>query len=345
MNVTTNAKQQLKTQTTPEEILICSTYFQEHHIIPKSMWKTEIGKQLQELKFHKDDNINTVLLPTTRNIPDIIKHITTPSKPNMTFEECARTSSIHLGRHVNDYIEHIRTNINGILDLQIYNIIKIIMLVDFLSRTKEQLLNGELKLQNEQQQEITHYKHNEKFKFIPAEFQVHHIIPQKIFNDEAHQFESEKFKSLKDGLKFIGADKHDIKNLIALPKANTLSEKSSNRLTPMKKRRSINRTVHNGKHQKYTEYVTSMVIPIFKDLEQKLASDPEDIKSYKEAAHKKLIDLTQKLEQRLIDGEPFDKWGEQPSNSTIRSSTTNSPTLLKENSKILTFDDSTLEIA
>ena len=337
-------KRQCNIQPTTEIEKTYHACFQLHHVIPQHMWKDAIGQQLEKLEINKDDEINIVSLPTTRNIPDIIKDITTPSKPHMKFAERATTSSIHSGKHLNSYFEHILTNITEILDLSIDLNESIEKIKKFILDTKEDLLNGALKLQNEQQQELVCSQYNNKFIFIRGEFQAHHIIPQEIFNDETQQFKSDNFKSLKDGLKFVEFEKHDIQNLIALPKANALSEKSSNMLTPMKRRKSTDRTVHNGSHPKYTEDVKNNVIAIFKDLEQELASDPEDIESYKEAAHEELISLAKNLEQRLINGEQFDKWGEQPENQIIRSSTTNSPTLLKEDSKILTFDDSTLEI-
>lgn len=337
-------KRQCDVQPTTEIEKTYHAYFQLHHVIPQHMWKDDIGQQLEKLGINKDDEINIVSLPTTRNIPDIIKDITTPSKPNMKFAERATTSSIHSGKHLNSYFEHILTNTTEILDLSIDLNTSIEKIKKFILDTKENLLNGTLKLQNEQQ-EIAHSQYNKKFIFIRGEFQVHHIIPQEIFNDTDHQFKSNYFKTLQDALNFVKFEKDNLYNLLALPKANTLSEKARNAITPMKLRKSTDRTVHNGSHPKYTADVKNNVIAIFKDLEQELASDPEDIEIHKKAAHDALIALTQDLEQRLLNSEPFDQWGEQSANLTIRTSTTNSPILLKEDSKILTFDDSTLEIA
>ena len=139
---------------------IYHAYFQRHHIIPQCLWAEEIGQQLQMLGFKKDDDINMVSLPSSRNIPDAIKNFSTPSKPNMSFDERSSISSIHSGKHLASYLYYVLINLREILSAEIDNMIKISNITNFLSEAKDHLLNGTLKLQQETENEIVAYGHD-----------------------------------------------------------------------------------------------------------------------------------------------------------------------------------------
>lgn len=296
----------------PSEIeAISYAYFSKHHIIPKCIWEKEnIGKKLEELGLHLNDKFNKVSLPKTRDIPEKIGNLSTPSKSQMKFSERAETSSLHLSNHKQEYYDYIRTNIEQILNTQVNDNEKRNMICSFTDTTKNQLLDGTRKLQNERQQEISCCKYNKDFKFILGDTQVHHLIPQKLFDDTEEIFNSAYFKTLQDAFKFVNFCVNSYYNMLSLPISSCLSNKASNMFTPQKGRKLAGRTPHNGSHPRYTEDVKTNVIKIFNNLASNIKFDTNNIESHKKVARDALIGLVADCEHRLCNGEKFDTWGE-----------------------------------
>ncbi len=297
-------------------------YFSKHRIIPKCVRKERnIGNKLKELGLNMDGKFNMVSLPKTRDIPEEIKNFSTPSKSQMNFSERAEISSLHLSNHKQEYYDYVRTSIEQILNTQVNDNEKRNMIYSFMDTTKNQLLDGTLELQNKRQRKISCCKCNKDFKFIPVETQVHHLIPQELFNDTKERFDSVYFKTLQDAFKFVNFDKHSCHNLLSLPISSCLSNEASNMLTPQKERKLDGRTPHNGSHPKYTEDVKNNVIRIFADLISNIEDDTNniknhkknntnDIETHKKAASNALAALAANYEHHLLSGEKFDTWGE-----------------------------------
>ena len=131
---------------TPNTQRAVRTYFQRHHIIPKFIWKDDnFSSNLKELGFKRDDRINMVTLPMVRFIPEKISAYATPSSAK-TFGERSAHSSLHGGAHGTAYISHIKKGLEQIFDGNLPKNKKKRQLLEFLSKTRNELLSGFLRL-------------------------------------------------------------------------------------------------------------------------------------------------------------------------------------------------------
>ncbi|MDR1413597.1 MAG: AHH domain-containing protein [Puniceicoccales bacterium] len=281
---------------TPDSVKAIKASFQSHHIIPKTMWKQEIGAELENLGIARDDKLNTVLLPTVPVCPEEISAFLTPSS-NRTLGDRAQNSSLHVGSHLKKYSEYISTGLGSIIGGDTPNSLeKKMQVMDFIEQTREKLLSGSLKLNNVPKKiRSVPYVNNKEFKYIDEFFQVHHLIPREIF-EETRSNASRLLSAI--GLE----DPHFTENLSSLPKSPYLPSAVKIMKTPMKHRKASGRSTHYGSHPKYTKLIRNKLNLIYRSYRDSCEGIGRQINRAKLRAKTNIFLMLQNVKKELYSG-------------------------------------------